>query len=124
MYTFIIILLSLAVSFFFSGMEIAYVSSNKLQLHVDSQKESLSGRLFSRITNSPVKFLITLLLGNTLALVVFGVFTAKVIEAMLSGYSLTRTEILVLQTLITTSLILVAADFIPKNLFRLSPNRL
>jgi putative hemolysin len=123
MYTFFIIIISLAVSFFFSGMEIAYVSSNKLQLHVDSQKESLSGRLFARITNSPVRFLITLLLGNTLALVVFGVFTAKVLDEVFSHYGLTRTEILVIQTLITTSVILVAADFIPKNLFRFSPNR-
>src|ERR1700756_5762695 len=100
MYTFLIILISLAISFFFSGMEIAYVSSNKLQLHVDSQKESLSGRLFARITTSPVRFLITLLLGNTLALVVFGVFTAKVLDGLLSQHGLTRSEILIIQTLI------------------------
>lgn len=111
-------------SFFFSGMEIAYASSNKMQIHVESQEESLSGRLFSRITHRPVKFLVTLLLGNTLALVVFGVFTANVLEKLLESYYFSRTSILVTQTLITTSLILVVADFIPKSLFRINSNSL
>lgn len=85
--------------------------------------DSFSGRLFSRITNSPVRFLTTLLLGNTLALVVFGAFTADVLEKALTYYSFTRTEIFITQSFITTAIILVAADFIPKNLFRISPNR-
>jgi len=105
-------------------MEIAYVSSNKMQMHVESQDEGFSGRLFARITNSPIRFLVTLLLGNTLALVVFGVFMADVLNGLLYGHSLSQAEILILQTIITTGIILVVADFIPKNLFRISPNRL
>ena len=123
MFTFLIIITSLFLSFLFSGMEIAYVSANKLQMHVESQKESLSGRVFSRMAKSPVRFLSTLLLGNTLALVVFGIFTAGLIANMLSGYVVSQFEVIVLQTIISTAFILVAADFIPKNLFRSNPNR-
>lgn len=124
MFTFIIILVSLLMSFFFSGMEIAYVSSDKLQIKVESQKESLSGRLFSRITTSPVRFLVTMLFGNTIVLVIFGVFAANVLDKFLSGYSFSRYEILIAQTLITTCIVLVVADFIPKSLFRINSNRL
>ncbi|HSY75781.1 MAG TPA: hemolysin family protein [Bacteroidia bacterium] len=123
MFTFFVILISLLFSFFFSGLEIAYVSANKLQIHVESQKESLSGRIFARITHSPVRFLTTLLLGNTLAIVVFSIFTADVIESMLSPYIHSRFEILIIQTAIPTIVILVVADFIPKNLFRFNPNK-
>ena len=123
MFTFFVILTSLFLSFLFSGMEIAYVSANKLQMHVESQKESLSGRAFFRMSKSPVRFLTTLLLGNTLALVVFGIYTASLIATWLSGYIVSQFEIIAIQTIISTAFILVAADFIPKNLFRSNPNR-
>jgi len=121
--TFFIILVSLLFSFFFSGLEIAYVSANKLQMHVEGQKETFSGQLFSRITSSPVRFLTTLLLGNTLAIVVFGIFTADVLTEALSGIVHSRAEMLIIQTIVSTSIILVVADFIPKTLFRNNPNR-
>ncbi len=91
---------------------------------MDSQGETFLGRLFFKITASPVRFLVTLLLGNTLALVVFGVFTASVLEKMLSHYTFSRTGTLFTQTLITTVIILVVADFIPKSLFRINSNSL
>ncbi len=118
-----IILISLLFSFFFSGMEIAFVASNKLQIHIESNEESFAGRLFSRIKNSPIRFLGTMLLGNTLALVVFGLFTARVLAGLLASFTFSRIGVLAIQTVITTSVILVVADFIPKNLFRFSPNR-
>jgi len=124
MITFIIILISLFLAFFFSGMEIAYISSDKMQIKVESQEEGFAGRLFSRITANPVRFLVTILLGNTVALVVFGVFTANILNNLLTGYSFSRLSILFIQTLITTCIVLVAADFIPKSVFRLRPNRL
>ena len=123
MFTFFVILISLLFSFFFSGLEIAYVSSNKLQIRVESQKESLSGRIFLRITQSPVRFLTTLLLGNTLAIVVFSIFIADLLQEVFSPYIHSRVEMLVLQTIIPTGVILVVADFIPKNLFRSQRNR-
>lgn len=122
MFTFSVIVISLLFSFFFSGLEIAYVAANKLQIHVESQKENLAGRIFSRITKSPVRFLTTLLLGNTLAIVVFGIFTADIIEKALTGYVPSRIEILAIQTIVSTGVILVVADFIPKNIFRSNPN--
>lgn len=121
MAAFFILLISLLFSFFFSGLEIAYVSANKLQIHVESQKESLAGRIFSRITHSPVRFLTTLLLGNTLAIVVFSMLTADLLESNLSPYIHSRFEMLLIETAVPTCLILVVADFIPKNLFRLNP---
>lgn len=124
MTTFLLIFFSLLFSFLFSGLEIAYVSANKLQMHVEGQKESFSGLLFSRITNSPVRFLTTLLLGNTLAIVVFSIFMADVLEGALSGIVVSRAEMLVIETIVSTSVILVAADFIPKSIFRSNPNRI
>lgn len=124
MFTTFIIILSLLLSFFFSGLEIAYVSANKLQMWVESRKISLTGRLFSRITNSPVRFLATLLLGNTLALVLFGVFSSAVLVDMLSGMHLSSLSMLAVQSVVTTFIVLVIADFIPKNLFRANPNRI
>src|SRR5581483_5060898 len=122
MFSLLIILISLLFSFFFSGMEIAYVSSDKMQIHVDgNQDEGFSGKLFSSITTSPIRFLVTLLLGNTLALVVFGLFMANILGNLLQGHSLTQFEILVIQTIVTTGIVLVVADFIPKSLFRISP---
>ncbi len=123
MITTIIIVVSLLLSFFFSGLEIAYISANKLQMHVDSRKISLTGRLFSRITNSPVRFLATLLLGNTLALVLFGVFSSAVLIDVLSRFHFSNLSMLVIQSIVTTFIVLVIADFIPKNLFRANPNR-
>jgi len=122
--TFFVILISLSFSFFFSGLEIAYVSSNKLQIRIESQKESLTGRVFTRITQSPVRFLTTLLLGNTLAIVVFSIFMSDVLENMLNGYVHSQFEILAIQTIVSTSVILVVADFIPKTIFRSNPNRI
>lgn len=124
MITFFVILISLSFSFFFSGLEIAYVSSNKLQIRIESQKESLTGRVFTRITQSPVRFLTTLLLGNTLAIVVFSIFMSDVLENMLNGYVHSQFEILAIQTIVSTSVILVVADFIPKTIFRSNPNRI
>ncbi len=125
MFSVFIVLISLALSFFFAGMEIAYVSADKMQLHVEGQQnEGFSGRLFAHIAASPVHFLVTLLLGNTLALVVFGLFMANILGSLLQGHSLSEFEILVIQTIVTTGIVLVAADFIPKSLFRISPNRL
>jgi len=123
MLTSAIIILSLLFSFFFSGLEIAYISANKLQMYVESRKVSLTGRLFSRITNSPVRFLATLLLGNTLALVLFGVFFSAVLTDMLLRFHFSSLSMLLIQSAVSTFIILVIADFIPKNLFRANPNR-
>src|SRR6185312_16708074 len=113
MLTTVIIIFSLLFSFFFSGLEIAYVSANKFQMHVESRRVSLTVRLFSRITNSPVRFLATILLGNTLALVLFGVFASAVLENFLQQFHFSNFEILATQSVVTTFIILVIADFIP-----------
>ncbi|HTA84421.1 MAG TPA: hemolysin family protein [Bacteroidia bacterium] len=124
MFTFSVIFISLLFSFFFSGLEIAYVSSNKLQIRIESQKESLSGRIFTRITQSPVRFLTTLLLGNTLAIVVFSIFISDLLENILHDHIHSQFEILAIQTIVSTTVILVVADFIPKIIFRSNANHI
>ncbi len=116
------ILISLIVSAFFSGSEIAYVSADRLRLELDRNKGGLIGRILSFLYNSPDRFITTMLLGNNVALVLYGIFMAELIEPII--YQWTDNDMLVLsiQSLIATILILFAGEFIPKVMFRINPN--
>ncbi|GAB4374785.1 MAG: hemolysin family protein [Salibacteraceae bacterium] len=124
------ILAALALSAFFSGMEIAFVSSNKLKIELDKKLGLLPARLYSFFLRHQSKFISTLLLGNNIALVVYGIFMAEVLEPPLrqaftfipAGGPI-ETVILLLQTIISTLVILIFAEFLPKVLFRINPNR-
>jgi len=121
-----IIFISLLLSAFFSGMEIAFVSSNNLKIELDKSKGLLSGRIFSRFNQHPSKFIGALLLGNNVALVIYGIAMADLLTPYIQGWLpiYLETEILVLliQTIIATILILFTAEFLPKALFRQQPN--
>ena len=123
MNSFIIILFSVLLSAFFSGMEIAYLSSNKLRLELDKQSNSIVSRLLQRILHSPSKYIATMLVGNNISLVVYGITMAVVLEPTIQVYSQSSFIVLLIQTLISTSIILVTAEFIPKAFFRLNANR-
>lgn len=116
------ILILLIVSAFFSGSEIAYVSADRLRLELDRNKGGLIGRILSFLYNSPDRFITTMLLGNNVALVLYGIFMAELIEPII--YQWTDNDMLVLsiQSLIATILILFAGEFIPKVMFRINPN--
>lgn len=116
----IIILSMLLLSGFFSGMEIAFVSSNKLMQELDLKRKLLPAAILQAFYNHPSRFIGALLLGNNAALVVYGIATARYLEPLL--YFQSDFVILVLQTLLSTLLILVVAEFIPKVLFRINPN--
>ncbi|MGM0647707.1 MAG: hemolysin family protein [Bacteroidota bacterium] len=123
-----IIVLTLLFSAFFSGAEIAFVSSNKLLLELDKQKNIRSGRILSSFVKSPSSFISALLLGNNIALVVYGIAAATIIEPFidklfpsLSGFSGFQ---LLAQTLLATLLILITAEFLPKLIFRIYSNRI
>lgn len=117
---------SLAFSFFFSGIEIAFLSANRLQVELQGKQGSWSGQLVSYFLNAPSRFIGTCLVGNTLALVIFGNSMAALFEPMLvAGLPATlnnEPSILLIQTAISTLIILATAEFLPKSLFLINPN--
>ncbi|GAB5538461.1 MAG: hemolysin family protein [Salibacteraceae bacterium] len=124
------VLISLVLSAFYSGMEIAFVSSNRLKIELDKKLGLYQGRVYSYFHKHQSKFISTLLLGNNIALVVYGIFMAQLLERpflrMLSSIpnELTiQVLLLLLQTLVSTAIILVFAEFLPKILFRINPNK-
>ncbi len=122
-----IILLSLLLSAFFSGMEIAFVAANKLKVEVDKQTGGFSARLLSRFIQSESSFISTMLVGNNIALVVYGISFAAMLEPILHNILPNPVKsdltVFVLLTAISSIIILIFAEFVPKTLFRINPNR-
>ncbi len=119
------IILILALSAFFSGLEIAFVSSNKLRFEMDRAQSSFSGRLAKTFYEHPNSFISTLLVGNNIALVVYGILIARLLDPLvIQPLGITNDWLaLLVQTIISTLIVLVTGEFIPKTLFKLSPNR-
>jgi putative hemolysin len=118
--------ITLLLSAFFSGMEIAFVTSNKLRIELDKTKGVFPANLISGFIHMPSRFIGAMLFGNNLALVIYGLAMANLLRPALisslpEAYH-TEFTVLLLQTLISTLIILFLAEFLPKVLFRLSPN--
>lgn len=121
----IIIICSLLASAFFSGMEIAFISANRLKIELDKNKGSISGRILGRFVKYDANFIATMLLGNNIALVLYGIYMAKIIEPVLIEHVTdSGGVILLIQTIFSTLLILVTAEFLPKAIFSINPNRI
>lgn len=120
------ILICLVFSAFFSGIEIAFISSDKLHTELLRQKGTFVGRMLSIFQSRKAHFLATTLVGNNLALVLYGILMAQLIEPWLSeilpAWANTDILILVLQTLIATLLVLITAEFLPKSIFLIDPD--
>jgi len=117
----IFILLSLILSAFFSGIEIAFISANKLRLAIDTHKESLTWNLITAYQKNPSRFISAALVGNNIALVIYGIEMGKVLNDLLAQAALSPFIILTLNTFLSTLLVLVTAEFLPKALFRINP---
>jgi putative transmembrane CBS domain transporter len=121
--TIIQILITMAFSGFFSGMEIAFVSCNKLRFEMDKNKGSMTSRILSIFFKSPNTFISTMLVGNNIALVIYGILMAKLIEQnLLSGIIDNHFLLVLIQTIISTLIILVTGEFMPKTIFKINPN--
>ncbi len=121
-----IILITIIFSAFFSGMEIAFVSSNKIYLEIEKKQNNFFSNILKKITQSPSKFIATMLVGNNISLVVYGLYSGKLILEFFfpeinSSKSLDFVYIFY-QTLISTFVILISAEFLPKVLFQIYAN--
>ncbi|MGB2143854.1 MAG: hemolysin family protein [Flavobacteriaceae bacterium] len=129
----LIIVLSLILSAFFSGMEIAYVSSNKIHIEIEKKQGGLLSKLLTKITAKPSKFIATMLIGNNIALVIYGFYMGDMLVDWFASYLPSSSPIinslftelsLLTQTVISTLVILVTAEFLPKVFFQIYANSL
>ena len=128
-----IILISLLCSAFFSGMEIAFVSANRIHIEIEKKQGGPLGKVLTLLTAKPSKFITTMLIGNNVALVVYAYYMGEwlvhwfqgmlpsdyaVVQALLTDFTL------ITQTVISTVIILLTAEFLPKVLFQIYSNTL
>lgn len=119
----IVIVISLLFSAFFSGMEIAFVSANRLKIELDKKQKSTVSKIVERFTDKPGQYISTMLVGNNIALVIYGIYFAKFIEPYIAEF-ITENDLLILliQTIFSTMIILVTAEFLPKTVFSQNSN--
>ena len=103
-------------------MEIAFISSNKLRFELDKKDKSLTSRILDIFYSNPNQFISTMLVGNNIALVVYGLQMAIILEPFIARIVNNEALIVLIQSIISTLLILFTGEFIPKTIFKLNPN--
>ena len=117
------IIITMVLSAFFSGMEIAFVSSNRLLVEMEKEKNGLAQKCLTVFYNNPNGFVSTMLVGNNIVLVVYGILFAQLFDATLFHPYEPATRV-VLDTILSTLVVLFTGEFLPKTLFKSNPNRL
>ena len=117
-----IILLSVLSSAFFSGIEIAFLTSNKLRVELESKEGFFPAKVLSFFMKNPQRFIAACLVGNNITLVIYGIYTSQLLEPVFHNYIQSHIGVLILSVLVSTFFIVVTAEFIPKALFSINPN--
>ena len=121
MSTVTIVIVTLLFSAFFSGIEIAFISSNRLKLELDKNSDSFISKTIAIFSKDESNFIATMLIGNNIALVIFSISMTELLHPFLQNIS-SSFLLLFTQTIISTIIILITAEFIPKVIFRINPN--
>lgn len=114
-------MLTLIFSAFFSGLEIAFVTSNKLRFELDKKQRNLTSSILSIFYRNPQQFISTMLVGNNISLVIYGLLMAEVMTPWLSPLG-NQFLITFVQTVLATAIVLITGEFLPKTVFRINPN--
>ena len=117
------IIITLVFSAFFSGMEIAFISANRLKIALDDKQGGVKAKILAYFAKKPASFIGAMLLGNNAAIVAYSMFMAMAIDDPLTELIGMAWLVLLIQTIITTILVLIFAEFLPKAIFRINPNR-
>ena len=118
----IISLVSLILSALFSGTEIAYVTADRVRVEIDMKRGGIIGSILNRFYSRSEFFISSILVGNNVVLVIYGMGTAALLEPWIKTWTDSEALVLLIQTLISTGIILLAGEFIPKTIFRINPN--
>ena len=122
-HTLVIMLVALFFSALFSGLEIAFVSADRLRFEMDVERRTFSSRLLERFFRNPNIYISTMLVGNNIALVLYSTMMARLIEMFLpQGFIEDDFLLVVIETLVSTAIVIVIGEFVPKTLFRSNPN--
>lgn len=116
----IVIVVSLILSAFFSGLEIAYVSSNKVHVEIEKKQGGILAKILTKITRKPSKFIATMLVGNNISLVIYGFEMGRIMTTILPPFF----QNVAWHTIISTLIILLTAEFMPKVIFQIYANQL
>jgi CBS domain containing-hemolysin-like protein len=118
----LIILLAIILSAFFSGMEIAFIASNRLRIELDRKQGVFGSRIIKLFTDNPGQYIATMLIGNNFSLVIYGLVFSKILGSFLTPVLGSELLVLIINTLLSTAIILLVAEFLPKTVFIISPN--
>lgn len=119
---FVAILICLVLSAFFSGMEIAFMASNKLRIEIDKSNKGITQKLIDLFVSNSGMYITTILVGNNVVMVIYGIFMSDYLDPRLEGIGISLGLRMILVTFISTLIMLVTGEFFPKAVFRLRPN--
>src|SRR5512136_2018639 len=110
----VVIVLAMLFSAFFSGMEIAFVTSNKLRIELDRKQGLLGSEIIKLFTDNPGQYIATMLIGNSFSLVIYGLVFSSLLGPVLTPVIDSDLLVLIINTIISTAIILFVAEFLPK----------